>query len=198
MCFYQDTQILSKRLFSNLGAWEDTQDSKSLSSTKNEQETLINDTLIKKKKMLGIFPNFAFYLKSSLDTKAPGLFEQLTRICQEDINTDVTSVGSELEPEENKPLLHIPIPRKTSQPSDHANNYSAPIKGPIQKPYEPAAQETQRSEPKNSNVNGGDEQQQKILVLLMHNTKMLNNAMFQHDTSRKMVKDCLDSIRDFK
>ncbi len=58
MCFYQDTQILSKRIFSNLGVWEESQDSKTSKITKNEQEALINDTLIKKKKILGIFPDF--------------------------------------------------------------------------------------------------------------------------------------------
>jgi len=58
MCFYQDTQILSKRIFSNLGVWEESQDSKTSKTSKNEQEALINDTLIKKKKILGIFPDF--------------------------------------------------------------------------------------------------------------------------------------------
>ena len=58
MCFYQDTQILSKRIFSNLGVWEDSQDPKISKTAKNEQEALINDTLIKKKKILGIFPDF--------------------------------------------------------------------------------------------------------------------------------------------
>lgn len=58
MCSYQDTQILSKRIFSTLGLSDDSQEPKSFSVAKKDQEGVINDILIKKKKMFGIFPNF--------------------------------------------------------------------------------------------------------------------------------------------
>jgi len=197
MCFYQDTQLLSKRIFSNLGAWEDTQDSKSFNLSKNEQEGLINDVLIKKKKILGIFPDFSQPLTSSLDHKAPGLFEHLTKISQEDINTDVTSVGSEMETEENKPLLHIPIPRKASTTSDHVHNLSMTVKGPI-KHLENQVQENQKPEVKGSMSAIEEEQQQKILHFLMQNSMMLNHVIIQNDTSRKMVAECREAITYFR
>ena len=59
MCFYQDTQLLSKRIFSNLRAWEDSHDSKFGTLTKTDQEAMINDTLVKKKKLFGRFSNFS-------------------------------------------------------------------------------------------------------------------------------------------
>jgi len=198
MCFYQDTQILSKRIFSNLGAWEEPQDTKTFNLSKNEQEGLINDVLIKKKKILGIFPDFLFSLTSPLDTKAPGLFEHLTKISQEDINTDVTSVGSEMEPEENKPLLHIPIPRKTSTTSDPVHNFSVVIKGPILKAPETQNPECQRKEGKVTMGSVEEEQQQRILHYLMQNTIMLNHVMYQNETSKKLANECRELLSHFK
>ena len=65
MCMYQDTETLSKRIFASLGTWEDAPNGKSGNLAKNEQEAHINDVLIKKKKMLGKFPNFSFPLNVS-------------------------------------------------------------------------------------------------------------------------------------
>lgn len=184
MCFYQDTQILSKRIFSNLGVWEESQDSKTSKTSKNEQEALINDTLIKKKKIL--------------DGKAPGLFEHLTKISQDDISTDVTSVGSEIEPDEAKPLLHIPVPRKTSTQIDSTHNLSGVVKGPVQRLPEAVPAGNEKVESKSGTGAVEEEQQQRILYLIMQNTMMLNNAMIQHECSRKMVMECMDAVTYFK
>ena len=53
---YQDSLLLTKRIFSSLPPFEDPQDSKGISLSKSDIETPTSDILIKKKKILGIFP----------------------------------------------------------------------------------------------------------------------------------------------
>jgi len=137
-------------------------------------------------------------LNFPVDGKAPGLFEHLTKISQEDISTDVTSVGSEIEPEEPKPLLHIPVPRKTSTQIDSTHNLSGVVKGPVQRAPEVAPVVNEKVESKSGIGAVEEEQQQRMLYLIMQNTMMLNNAMIQHECSRKMVMECMDAVTYFK
>lgn len=59
---YQDSLLLTKRIFSSLPAFEDPQDSKGFSLSKSDADTPTGDILIKKKKILGIFPLLPFVL----------------------------------------------------------------------------------------------------------------------------------------
>lgn len=125
-----------------------------------------------------------------IETKAPGLFDYLARLSQDDVSTEVTSVGSELETDESKPFLHIPIPRKASTNCDNTFNLSKAIKLP--------AQEPEKKEVKTPTDTMEEEQQQKILQFLMQNTMMLNNAMMQHDFSKKLAMDAVDAMAGLK
>jgi len=110
----------------------------------------------------------------------------------------VTSVGSEIEPDEAKPLLHIPVPRKTSTQIDSTHNLSGVVKGPVQRLPEAVPAGNEKVESKSGTGAVEEEQQQRILYLIMQNTMMLNNAMIQHECSRKMVMECMDAVTYFK
>jgi hypothetical protein len=141
--------------------------------------------------------------KKLFDDKAPGLFDFLTRLGQEDESTEAPSeVPSDLESDDNKHSIfvsnHIKI-TKSMEEFDLSN----PVKV---KPFQPLSDSfvipqleapIQKNEIYNNQL-FEDTQRQRILGLMNQSTLLLNSIIASQDNTTSKLQKCIEELRDFK
>lgn len=176
------------------------------SSKRSSEENDSEDFIVKKRKFLGIYPIWLYNL-TSLDEKAPGLFDHLTKFVQEEASTEAASVHSpERDSDEHKHTIHIPTPLKESNQTENSNlsgivkmNKQKQITDPLPLPNiqgDNAGVKTVN--PANNNMEIEDAQRQKILNMITYNTLMLNTVMTQQKNCQRTAMNCIESLKILK
>lgn len=190
MCFYRENQLFAKRNFSKLGQLEKpVAKETSLPEKQNSDEVVVEDQLSKKKKIL--------------DEKAPGLFDHLTRLSQEDVSTEATSeASSDMAIEEFKQNIIIPTPIKIQEqiaPCDLSSVVQVRLNNsPVETFQIPAFESpiTQIEAPARDIFE--DVQRQRILTLMNQNTLIMNSIISSQDSTQKNILRCLEELKGFK
>jgi hypothetical protein len=201
MCFYRENQLFAKRNFAKLAqldkpiAGETKLPDKSASEPSPEEEALQ-----KKKKLLGNPLRFSL---AFLDEKAPGLFDFLTRLSQEDESTEATSeITSDSGYEESKQSLYVPTPIKITKIVEDVD-LSNPVKvrpyQPVPEVYQIPQLDTQilQKDMQSQNI-FEDAQRQRILGLMNQNTLLLNSIIASQDTTTGKLMRCVEELREFR
>lgn len=190
MCFYRESQLFAKRNFAKAAQFDKASSKEVKVPEKSIQEDLVvKDVVLKKKKLL--------------EEKAPGLFEFLNRLSQDDNSTDVTSEASLNSPlEESKESFYVPTPIKILKANDDMD-LSNPVKV---RPFQPMSETFQipqldlhigqKEVPANNFFE--DAQRQRILGLISQNTLVLNSIIASQDNTVSKLAKCIEDLRDFR
>lgn len=201
MCFYRENQLLAKRNSAKL-ALQDKPISNEVKPQDKPipEEIRVEESIHKKKKLFGkIFPHILIFS----DEKAPGLFEFLTRLSQEDDSTEATSeVPSDLESDDNKHGIFSTNAIKITK-SQEEFDLSNPVRV---KPFQPLSDSfvipqleapIQKNEIYNNQL-FEDTQRQRILGLMSQSTLLLNSIIASQDNTTSRLQKCIEELRDFK
>lgn len=190
MCFYRENQLFAKRNFAKLAQLDKTVSGESKIQDKTPQETSPEDEALQTKKKI-------------LDEKAPGLFDFLSRLSQEDDSTEATSeVTSDSGYEEAKQAIYVPTPIKITKIVEDVD-LSNPVKV---RPYQPVAEvyqipqlDTQIIQKEFQSQNIFEEaQRQRILGLMNQNTLLLNSIIASQDATTEKLMRCVEELKEFR
>lgn len=189
MCFYRENQLFAKRNFSKLVQIEKAiPQEASIQAKTPSKDVQIEDQLEKKKKML--------------DSKAPGLFEHLFKLSQEEQSTEA---GSDLTSDSENEDLRESGPSQDQisiLQSDISSDMSAIIRAkafvgdhellPLPQP-----------EYMKMNTNVATDtfekiQRQRILSLMAENTMVLNSIVAGQDIFQKKIQNSINELKNFK
>jgi hypothetical protein len=189
MCFYRENQLFAKRNFSKLVQIDKAiPQEASIQAKTPSKEDQIEDQLEKKKKML--------------DSKAPGLFEHLFMLSQDEQSTeagsDMTSDSESEEKKEHEPT-HSPI---SLLQSDYSSEMSALIRA---KPFIGDHELLPLPQPEYMKMNTTlatetfeKIQRQRILTLMTENTMTLNSIIAGQDNFEKKIQNSINELKGFK
>lgn len=190
MCFYRENQLLAKRNSAKIALQDKPISNEVKPQDKPIQEEIrVDDSINKKKKLF--------------EDKAPGLFDFLTRLSQEDDSTEATSdVTSELESDDSKQGIFANNAIKITKSSEEFD-LSNPVKV---KPFQPLHDSfaipqfeapIQKTEIYNNQL-FEDTQRQRILGLMSQSTLLLNSIIASQDNTTSKLQKCIEELRDFK
>jgi len=189
MCFYRENQLFAKRNFNRLAQIEKpTPQEGSTPQKQVDKDLIIEDQLNKKKKML--------------DLKAPGLFDHLVKLTQEEDSTEASSDLTSESPIEENTEIQTSADTNAVFIEDGSSDLSEVLRPqPFTGDSEllPLPDMTLFKMNKLPTSDSFEHvQRQRILALMEENTLMLNNIIASQDNFGKKIKTSLQELVSFK